>query len=169
MSTRILVAYASKCGSTSHVAEAIGETLADGKASVDVVPIVDAPDVSGYDAVIVGSSIRMGEWLPEAVSFVKGNKEELDRVPTAFFTVCLTMREDTPENREIVAGYVAPVREIVQPVSEGMFAGALDYAKIPAAMRAILKARRAPAGDFRDWNAIRAWAESLRSNLLTAA
>jgi menaquinone-dependent protoporphyrinogen oxidase len=169
VSTRILVAYASKCGSTSHVASAIAHALADDGVTVDVVPIVDAPEVSGYDAVIVGSAIREGAWLPEAVSFVKANKEELEKVPTAFFTVSMTMREDTPENRATVAGYVAPVREILRPVSEGMFAGALDYAKLPPAMRDLLKARRMPEGDFRDWNAIRDWAESLRPNLLAAA
>jgi menaquinone-dependent protoporphyrinogen oxidase len=67
--------------------------------------------------------------------------------------------------RDGVAGWLAPVRALARPVSEGLFAGVLDYAKLPLVdslkMRALSAATRTPEGDYRDWDAIRAWARDL--------
>jgi menaquinone-dependent protoporphyrinogen oxidase len=70
MNNRILIAYGTRCGSTGGVAEAIGQVLSIGGAAVDVRLVKDVNDLSPYQAVMVGSAIRMGKWLPEAVEFV---------------------------------------------------------------------------------------------------
>jgi menaquinone-dependent protoporphyrinogen oxidase len=70
ISKRILVTYASKCGSTGEVADAIGKTLTQTGARVEVLPLKKVTDLSGYQAVFVGSAIRVAKWLPEAVDFV---------------------------------------------------------------------------------------------------
>lgn len=168
MSEKILVAYASKCGSTGEVAEAIGQTLCDAGAAVDVRLAKDVTDVSGYQAVVVGSAIRMGQWLPEATKFVETHQDALNQVPVAYFAVCMTLQEDTEEKRREVAAYLAPVRELAQPVDEGLFAGAMDYGKLSLPFRLIIKAIKVPEGDFRDWDSIRAWAAGLHPTLLGA-
>ena len=169
MSDKILVAYASKCGSTGEVAEAIGQALCDAGAAVDVRLAQNVTDVSPYRAVIVGSAIRMGRWLPEAAKFVETHREALSQVPVAYFLTCMTLEDDTEENRRTVAAYLDPVREIVQPVGVGLFAGVMDPSKLSFVFRLMMKAMGTPEGDFRDWEAIRAWADGLRPALLEAS
>ena len=169
MSDKILVAYASGCGSTGEVAEAIGQVLCEAGAAVDVRLAKDVTDVSSYRAVIAGSAIRMGRWLPEAVKFVETHQEALSRVPVAYFTACMTLaKEDTEESRRTVAAYLDPVREIVQPVDVGLFAGAMNYSRLSFVYQLMMKAMKTPEGDFRDWEAIRAWAADLHPALLGA-
>ncbi|HUX75522.1 MAG TPA: flavodoxin domain-containing protein [Anaerolineae bacterium] len=165
---RILVAYASRAGSTGEVAGAIGEVLCDGGATVDVRLAKGVTDVGPYRAVVVGSAIYMGGWMSEAAKFVETHRDALSRVPVAYFAVCLTMKDDTEENRRTVAAYLDPVREQVpqvQPADVGLFAGTLDYDKLPLLYRLIVKAMEQPEGDFRNWEAIRAWAGELVPHL----
>ena len=166
---KILVAYATKAGSTAEVAAEIGRVIeSKGGCQVDVRPVGKLNGVDGYDAVVIGSAIRAGKWLPEATKFVEKHRDALGRVPVACFLVCLTLSEDTEENRRTVAAYLDPVREVVQPVEMGLFAGVMDYSKLPFILRLMMKAMKSPQGDFRDWEAIRTWAADLRPALLKA-
>jgi menaquinone-dependent protoporphyrinogen oxidase len=167
MPDKILVAYASRLGSTAGVAEAIGKSLAESGARVDVLPMQDVKDLSAYRAVVAGSAIRDRQWLPEAVQFVQAHRAELARQPFATFLVCMTLAMPSAEKyRAGVAEWLEPVRRLVRPASEGLFAGVLDIDKIPS-WGDRLKFRISVAmgvwseGDHRDWSAIRAWAEGL--------
>lgn len=160
---KILVAYASKYGSTGGVAEAIGQELCSKGATVDVLLMKNVVHLSSYQGVVVGSPVYMSEWLPEAVDFVQNNVEVLRRIPVAYFLVCMTLREPTPENRAIALAYLDPVLKAmpeINPVGIGAFAGALDYSNLSWPTKMIMKSKGAPEGDFRDWKAIRAWAEA---------
>ena len=68
---QILVLYATHTGSTVGVSSAIGETLGTLGFSVDVKPVKENPSTIGYQAVVIGSAVNGGKWLPEAVAFVK--------------------------------------------------------------------------------------------------
>ena len=160
MSKKILITYASKCGSTGEVASAIGKTLAQNGVRVDVLPIKDVTTLSGYQAVLIGSAIRTAHWLREAVDFVGENRATLQGVPTAYFTVCMTMREDTPANRAKAAGFIEPVRAVLTPAAEGYFAGKVDPNKLSFLENTMLKSRGGQQGDFRDWDKIANWAQS---------
>ncbi len=163
---RVLVAYASKAGSTAEVAVAIGKRLADTGLAVDVRRATNVRSVDGYAAVIVGSAIRAGQWLSEAVRFVRTHREALAARKTAFFTLCMTLQQDTPEHREKVAAYLKPVREILEPDEIELFAGKMDYRKLALAPRLIVKGMKVPEGDFRNWDAIGAWADALRNEMV---
>jgi len=191
MKNRILVAYASRSGTTAEVAEAIGEafaltvpgslspaaalhsptSLVGGLYDVDVLPMLDVRNLSEYSAVIAGSAIRASKWLPEGVQFVRMHQTALRHKPFAMFTVCITLAMSNSEQyRSAVSGWTAPVRAIVKPLSEGLFPGMLDFNRLPInwetlKLRATVAMGIFPRGDHRDWNAVHAWAESLKPML----
>lgn len=161
MNRRVLVAYATRAGSTETVAQAIAEALRPEGFQVDVKSVRDVDALADYTAVIVGSAIRAGKPMPEAVAFVEKHERELRRIPVAYFVVCLTMKDDTEENRCTVAAYLDALRAQtpeVKPVDVGLFAGVMNSARLPFLLRLLIRAMKAPDGDFRDWDAIRAWA-----------
>lgn len=174
MPDRFLITYASRTGFTRGVAEAIGRTLAEAGTAVDVLPMTDVGDLAPYRAVVAGSAIQDKRWLPEAMQFVQVHRQELAQKPFAAFLVCMTLAmRDGERYRPFVAEFLAPVRALVRPVSEGLFAGALDIAKVPAWRDRVLFRLSVlmgvwRQGDHRDWNAIRAWAADLRPRLESA-
>ncbi len=164
---KILVAYATRAGSTAEVAARVAEVLSETGAIVEVRPIQDVREVQGYDAVVIGSAIRMGHWLPEVVTFVKANRDTLSHIPTAYFLVSGLLREDTPEMRKTVLAYLDPVRVILEPTSIGLFAGKIDYSKLSWLDRIIAK-KVMSEGDGRNWDAIQSWARELLATALHA-
>lgn len=159
---RVLVTYASLFGSTAEIAQEIAKVLQDRNLAVDLIPVKEVSDISSYQSVVLGSAIRMSKWMPDALNFVTKFQSELRIKSTAFFTVCLTLRDDTVENRESVQAYSDPVRALVQPKKEGFFAGKLNYQSLNLAERLLMKGmNKAPEGDFRNWDLIRAWAGEL--------
>ena len=163
---KILVTYATRAGSTFEVAEQVAEVLRAAGATVDVKPVPAVHEVKGYDAVIVGSAIRMGHWLPEAVAFVQAHRETLSHIPTAYFLVSGLLRDDTPGMRRKVLAFLDPVRTILEPTSIGLFAGKMDYSKMDWLDRSIAEAVSSSEGDWRNWEAIRGWAHDLQTNLI---
>ena len=171
MTHRILVAHASRAGSTAGVAEAIGKTIRQGGAQVDVRAIKNIHDLKPYTAVVAGSAIRSNQWLPEAKRFVSNHRESLNVKPFAAFLVCMTLAIRNGKYRQQVRSFLDPVRTLVKPVSEGYFAGVLDIRRVPT-LKDRLLFRLSVAlgvwsqGDHRDWASIHGWAESLLPLLL---
>jgi menaquinone-dependent protoporphyrinogen oxidase len=161
MADKVLVAYASGCGSTGEIAEAIGKALRAHGLDADVRPAKEVTDVSAYRAVVVGSAVRAGKPLPDAVRWVQRNQPALKGMSVAYFIGCLAACEGTEKNAPLMEKYLDPLCALVPPVDKGFFAGAVDYHKLPLPLGLILKAMKAPEGDFRDWAAIDAWAQGL--------
>lgn len=171
MTHKILVTYASRAGSTAGVAEAIGKILSEDGAQVDVLPMQAVKDLSNYQAIVAGSAIRKSKWLPEAIQFIRAHQSTLRHKSFAIFTVCITLAmSNSDQYRSAVAAWVSPVRAMVRPLSEGLFAGMLDFSKLPfnwdtLMFRATVALGIFPHGDHRDWKAIHAWAEGLKPML----
>jgi menaquinone-dependent protoporphyrinogen oxidase len=173
--SRVLVAYASRCGSTGGVADRIGQVMCEMGARAEVKLVEHVTRLDPYQALIVGSAIRSDQWLPEAVDFLRANRAMLDRIPVALFLTCLTMSTPSAANREKAGAYLEPLFKAVpelHPVDTGLFAGALDYGKLSWPMRMIMrqkmKDRGIEEGDYRDWSRIRAWAAALPRKLQMA-
>lgn len=169
MSDKILVAYTTAAGSTGEVAKVVGEEISGGNGAVDVLRTKEVTDLGPYRAVVVGTGIRAGRVYRDTLAFLERHQAALNKVPVAYFVVCLTMTDDTEENRRTVETYVDQMREKapqVQPVDVGLFAGKMDYKAISLLPRLIIKAMKVSEGDFRDWDAIRAWVSGVRPTLL---
>jgi menaquinone-dependent protoporphyrinogen oxidase len=168
---KILVTYSTRTGSTKGVSECIGKTLYDLGERVDVLPMQEIKDLSHYRAVIAGSAIQAGKWLPEAFDFIKNHRNDLNKKPFAAFLVCMTLAMPKGESyRETVSSWLDPVRNLVSPINVGLFKGTLDVKKIPSfsdrfkfrisVMFGIWK-----EADHRDWVSIQNWTENLKSHL----
>jgi menaquinone-dependent protoporphyrinogen oxidase len=172
---RVLVAYASRCGSTGEVAEKIGRVFCENGVTANVRLIENIERLETYHAVIIGSAVHRSQWLPEAGDFVGANRDILRRIPVAYFLTCLAMSMPGEGSRRTAASYLDSIREKapdVQPVDTGLFAGVLDYGKLSWPMRVVMKRkmkeRGIKEGDYRDWDAIRTWASGVRPKLLGA-
>ena len=111
---KVLVAYASYCGTTGGVAEAIGQVLCQKGATVDVRLVKNISDLTPYQAVVIGSATRSSSWWPEAIEFVKINHKVLSQMPVAYFLTCLALYKDTKESRRVARSYMDPVLKQLQ-------------------------------------------------------
>jgi menaquinone-dependent protoporphyrinogen oxidase len=161
MNDQILIAYATRAGSTADIAGAIGEHLGKRGFRVDVKSVRDNPSLEGYQAVILGSAIRMGSWLPEAISYIQSNRKRLTSLPTALFTVHMLNTGDNEESRVNRQAYLDKVRPLL-PAAEGVFfEGMLDFSKLSFIDRVIANLVKAEEADNRDWEHIRGWTPNI--------
>lgn len=174
----ILVTYASRSGSTAEIAEAIGGTFTEHGILVDVRLMTEVTGVAQYQAVVAGSAVRQQQWLPEAMQFLETHQPELVRKPVATFLVCIALATKNPTRYQnglrAASAWMAPAHQLVNPVSEGYFAGVLELKKIKElrfriALGAMVRLGLFPEGDHRDWDAIDNWANTLPAKLLTQA
>ncbi len=161
MNTPILVTYATEQGYTAEVAQTIAEALSGQGNAVTLLPMSRVTDLSGYRAVVVGAPIYSAQWLPEATAFVKTHRDALAAMPTACFILAIRLRLDDEGVRQAVLGATATERLLMKPAAVGLFAGALDYSRLPPIMRMQAQGKGLPEGDFRDWEAIRTWAAAI--------
>jgi menaquinone-dependent protoporphyrinogen oxidase len=155
MKGTILVAYASKYGSTREVAEAIASTLRERLLRVVVRPAGEVDRLDEFVGVVLGGGIYMGRWHRDARGFAKHFEDELGRLPVAVFALGPT--DDVPEHR---TGSEKQFRKAVEklpfePVASGLFGGAIDPRKLQFPFNHM------PAVDVRDWNEIRVWADEV--------
>lgn len=158
MNNRILVTYATRAGSTAEIAAAIGKQLGQRGYAVDVKPVKARPDLEDYQGIILGSAIRMGSWLPEAVRYVKENQDKINAVPAALFTVHMLNTGDDEESRANRLAYLDKVRPLLDDADEVFFEGKMDFSNLSLFDRFVAKMVDAVEADNRDWERIRGWA-----------
>jgi menaquinone-dependent protoporphyrinogen oxidase len=157
MTARVLVAYASKHGSTREIAERIGQILRGAGIEADAVGVRAVEDVSAYDAVIVGSALYAAFWQRDANRFVAHHIAALQTRPVWLFS-------SGPLDRSADSGtlpippHVAEVTDPIGAREHRTFGGRL-MPDTPGVDPQILATH--PIGDFRDWAAIEAWATAI--------
>jgi len=159
----VLVAYASKHGSTAGIAEAIADALVDHEVKAEAKSVDTVDDLGPYEAVVLGSAVYAGAWMHEAVAFVERHAGELSRRPVWVFSSG-PLGEDVKDHEE-QPRQMREVRRLIAPKEHRVFYGALDPSVLGFAERMIAKAVKAPVGDFRNWHAIRAWGEQIAEEL----
>jgi menaquinone-dependent protoporphyrinogen oxidase len=164
MAPKILLAYGTMAGSTAEVAQAIAEELTQLGAQVDVAPVESINDLAGYNAVVLGSAVRMFHLLGKTRRFLRKHRKALQAVPVAYFLICLTMSEEKPETIEKATRFAKPMLNTQAPVSLGLFGGCINHEKLTDMFGKPL--RFLPEQDHRDWDKIRAWAQEIYPLLL---
>lgn len=162
---KVLVTVASKHGSTDEIARAIGSELATRGMDVSVVPVQDVQTIDGYDAIILGSAIHMGQWMKPANSFVARETAILGSRPVWLFSsgpVADRSKPDDPADRR----QGDQIAESIAAREHRFFRGKLDKQGLSVAERAIVRIAKAPSEDQRDWEAIRLWAADIAAELI---
>jgi menaquinone-dependent protoporphyrinogen oxidase len=158
---KILVAYATRCGSTAEIAEALGKDLQLRGYKPEIAPVGKISDVSAYQAVLLGSAVREGDWLSEAQGFVRHHQREIQNLPNAFFTVHMMNVGDDEKSRKGRLAYLNPIRKLVQPDTEAFFAGRMDLNRLSFGERLLCKALGSKTEDLRNWPVIHAWGSNV--------
>jgi menaquinone-dependent protoporphyrinogen oxidase len=159
----VLVAYASKHGATQEIAERISAKLRQMRKEADVRPVDAVSDAGSYEAFVIGSAIYYGSWLKEATEWVHRNQSILANRPVWLFSsgpLGTDVKDAEQQPKEI-----ADFQKTIKPRDHQIFFGSLDHNKLTFTERMVLKAVRAHEGDYRDWAAIDAWAESIARDL----
>ena len=172
----VLVAYASAHGSTAEVAEFVGERLRERRFDATVASVETVQTLDGFDAFILGSAIHGGMWLTPMGQFLDRFGDSFGRRPIFMFLTCIRILE--PDGAEHVRRFYVNQDALqtlnVRDVTP--LAGKLEMSAINWDERWTLAARydgSATPGsfnnDYRDWNAIRTWADRVADTLLTGA
>ena len=160
---RVLVAAASRHGSTTEMAEAIGRTLSAAGLCADVRPIEEVSGLAGYDAAVLGSGIYVGRWLPQASEFVRAHAASLGELPVWMFSSGpLGSPKPMPEGEPEEAAELA---RSIDAREHRVFSGKLDRSRLGLGEKIITNVVRAPEGDFRPWKEIEEWAKGVAGAL----
>lgn len=173
---KVLVAYATRHGATAGIAERIAATLQAEGLEAEARAAASVTSLAPYDAFVVGSAAYIYHWLDDATKLVRRHRAELAAKPTWLFSSgplgTEPLNEKGQDQKEAAVPKELP--ELAAAVSargQAIFFGAWDPTAKPIgiaerAMKLMPAARDAlPAGDFRDWAEIEAWARSIAADL----
>jgi menaquinone-dependent protoporphyrinogen oxidase len=158
---KILIAYTSRKGSTAEIARAIGTELEAAGNRVEVADMKGITSVGGYRAVVIGTPVYMAQVEKAVPDFVARNRAGLLAVPVAAFAVGIAPVNPKVGTVDAVLGKLRAALEPVKPASVTMFAGVLELSRMSFVERTMTTLMNVLTGDFRDREAIRAWAQSL--------
>lgn len=169
---RILVVVASRHGSTAEIAtvlaRGVGQSEAGTAAGLTAVAMAaeQRPDPSAFDAVVLGSAVYAGRWLDAAREYASAHAAALRSRPVWLFSSgpigAPVLAEDEPHD-------AAPISALTGARAHRVFPGRLDPTRLSFGERAMATAMRAPIGDFRDWDEVRAWAAEIAAEVTAEA
>jgi menaquinone-dependent protoporphyrinogen oxidase len=167
MDTKILVAYGSKYGATEAIARRIGDVLQQAGLQVEVQDARHVQDLELFRGVVLGSAVYAGSWRKEAADLLTSQEAALAGLPVWLFSSGPTGEGDP---LELMKGWRFP--EALQPVADrigardtAFFGGEIDMQKLSLSEKLLVKGIQAPTGDYRDWQAIEAWARGIAEQL----
>jgi menaquinone-dependent protoporphyrinogen oxidase len=156
MAEPILVAYASKHGSTQEVAERIALTLGLLGLKAESRPAAEVEDVSGYGSVVLGGSLYMGRWNADARKFLRRHRQALAEMPVGVFALGpQTLAAPQVAQSKAQLEQALAKEPTLHPILVEIFGGVIE----PGALH--FPFSRMEPSDARDWVAIRRFAEQL--------
>ncbi len=162
---KVLVATGSKYGSTREIGRAIGEELMTLGFDVDVSDACDVLGVHFYDAVVVGSAVYGGLWRRDASDLLRDHVLDLRARGVYMFSVGMEPVVRPGQRLDEAEQLAASVKA----KDHVRFSGALTWEKLNVGERAIIRALNPPKGDFRDFAAVREWANDVGLRLRAMA
>jgi len=161
MTKKVLLAYASKYGSTREIAEAMAKTLREKGLEVDVQPANQVRSLDDYSAVILGAPLYLYRWHKHAIQFLNKHEKALGSLPAAAFAIGPSFNGDEEEWVETSEQFEKELAKFpwFQPRDTKILGGKFDPANLGFPAKSFMK--DLPAKDLRDWDAIAAWAAEL--------
>jgi menaquinone-dependent protoporphyrinogen oxidase len=175
---KVLVIYATRHGATAGIAERIADVLTRRGLEVTLAPAGAAVDTAVYGAYVVGGAAYMTHWLGDVTSFVRRNRRYLAHRPVWLYSsgpigTDLTDKQGRDVRIASEPREFAELRDALQPRGTRVFFGAYDPTADPVGIaerlaRHLPEAARSqiPAGDYRDWPDIEAWAHDIADVLM---
>ena len=174
MKVKTAILYASVDGQTLKICKKLREVYQQNNQNVELFSINDFNgDVTDYDKLIIGASIRYGVHNKDIIDFIKTNKEQLDAIKTAFFSVNLVARKpekNTPSTNPYVIKFFKTIDWT--PTIVEVFAGKLDYKKYPFFDRIMIQfimwMTKGPTNtnteiEYTNWDSVTAFGIQLRN------
>jgi menaquinone-dependent protoporphyrinogen oxidase len=168
--TKILIAYGTTEGHTVRIAQYISDVIRGRGHEAQTMDVRRSPDalLDGYDAVIIGGSIHMGKHEEHLRDFVQKNRDTLERLPSAFFSVSLAAHGDMENAHAYVENFEQETGW--RPAQVGFFGGALRYRQYGFLKRLMMKriVRDKPGNlstdtsrdhEYTDWDEVKRFAE----------
>ncbi len=138
-------------------------------AEVEARGVKDIHSLERFDGVILGSAVKMGRLLPEALGFLNRFRRPLQELPFACFVIGVTLKAADDASRSLARRCLEPAFRVHEPIAFAGFGGRLDHATLGPFWRALVARDTSglmAEGDFRDWDRIRAWANEVGPALL---
>jgi menaquinone-dependent protoporphyrinogen oxidase len=162
MPEKVLVAYATRYGSTQEVAEVVAATLTERGFAVDLQVLREVRKLEGYQAVVLGAPLFMFHWHKDALGFLARQQAALAQMPVAIFV--LGPVHEPHDDAEWKSSWEQLEKELapfswLEPVALEMFGGKYDPEKLGFPLK--MFAGKEPASDLRDWDVIRSWASEV--------
>ena len=169
MSASVLVAYATRYGSTQEVAETVAATLRKSGLEVDLQPIRQVRSIDQYRAVVIGAPLYMFHWHKDALNFLTKYRTHLTSRPVAIFALGPFHAEEK-EFQEVRGQLDKELAKFpwLTPGAIAIFGGKFDPEKLTFPHNLLPALKNMPASDVRDWTAIRAWASDLAAQFQPA-
>lgn len=171
--SNILVAYSTTDGHTPRICERLRQVMTQRGHSVTVTALAqaDALDLSGFDQIVIGASIRYGKHKPQVAQFIARHQALLESKSNAFFTVNIVARKPEKNRPETNPYLIKFLRQITwKPKLLGVFAGKLDYPRYSffdrLMIRFIMLMTNGPTDpkaviEFTDWQQVEAFGQQL--------
>lgn len=160
MNKRVLITYATHAGANEDAAVEIGKVLGARGFAADVTPVLDQPPVGNYQYVVIGSPVYGSKLREEMLDFVGANQAALQRLPVAFYSVCLGGLSNDPATLHERLMVFDPLRQYASPVAEVLFPGRVNRRSATLFLPGWL-ARFFPTLDFTRPDRVRAWTQTL--------
>jgi len=173
MNTKTAIIYSSVDGQTLKICNKLKEVMQQYKQDVALFSIADFnEDITNYDRIIIGASIRYGVHNKKIIDFINAHKKQLDSIKTAFFSVNLVARKSekrTPDTNPYVIKFFKTIDWT--PTIVEVFAGKLDYKKYPFFDRIMIQfimwMTKGPTDrdaeiEYTDWDRVKAFGMRLK-------
>ncbi len=166
---KVLILYSTTDGHTVEICKRMASVIEEGGNTVEMVDLKDGPSLADYtfDKIVIGASIRYGKHQKTVYDFIRENKESLERIPNALFSVNVVARKpekNTPETNPYLQKFLGQIDWV--PQNLGVFAGKIDYPALGpfdrTMIRFILWMGKGPTDttgtyEFTDWDEVEAF------------
>lgn len=160
---KVLVAHASKHGSTREMAEEVARELTARGLDTTCIPASEVESVTGYDALVLGAAIYAGSWPKSARKFVSCVTAQAPKVPTWVFS---SGPVGEPLGPSALPSGPRELAAKMHLCEHTMFPGVLDRSKLGLLEKGVVGAIKAADGDYRNWDALRDWSGRIAESLM---